>query len=200
MAAQSVPRSHQLAPLSKAVCAAIRGLDLIRSAILPPERPTRSRGLLLLRTPGARRRAFVRAISPIDTISSNTNSNEFTQGFLHSFAHSGERDQPYRLKVIADSGDRDHADHGRQRPGVMVATLHAADISVGCMGIVGPVKSAADRPRSPWRGPRAPRSALASDGAARAGRRCGPPWAIGARAVMQRGFRQRQDVGARMVP
>jgi hypothetical protein len=27
-------------------------------------------------------------------------------------AHSGERDQPYRLKVITDSGDRDHADHG----------------------------------------------------------------------------------------
>lgn len=106
----------------------------------------------------------------------------------------------FRSKVITDSGDRDHADHGRQKPGVMVATLHAADISVGCMGMVGPVKSAADRPRSPWRGPRAPRSALASDGAARAGRRCGPPWAIGAQAVMQRGFRQRQDVGARMVP
>ena len=115
-------------------------------------------------------------------------------------AHSGERDQPYRLKVITDSGDCDHVDHERLKPGVMVATLHAADISVGCMGMVGPVKSAADRPRSPWRGPRAPRSALASDGAARAGRRCGPPWAIGARAVMQRGFRQRQDVGARMVP
>ena len=115
-------------------------------------------------------------------------------------AHSGERDQPYRLKVITDSGDCDHVDHERLKPGVMVARLHAADISVGCMGMVGPVKSAADRPRSPWRGPRAPRSALASDGAARAGRRCGPPWAIGARAVMQRGFRQRQDVGARMVP
>ena len=115
-------------------------------------------------------------------------------------AHSGERDQPFRLKVITDSGDRDHADHERLKPGVMVTALHAADISVGCMGMVGPVKSAADRPRSPWRGPRAPRSALASDGAARAGRRCGPPWAIEARAVMQRGFRRRQDVGARMVP
>jgi hypothetical protein len=33
-------------------------------------------------------------------------------------AHSGERD---RLKVISASGDRDHADHGRQKPGVMVA-------------------------------------------------------------------------------
>jgi hypothetical protein len=28
-------------------------------------------------------------------------------------AHSGERDQPFRLKVITDSGDRDHADHGQ---------------------------------------------------------------------------------------
>ena len=28
----------------------------------------------------------------------------------------------------------------------------------------------------------------ASDGAARVGRRCGPPWAISARAVMQRSF------------
>ena len=27
-----------------------------------------------------------------------------------------------------------------------------------------------------------------SDGAARVGRRCGPPWAISALAVMQRGF------------
>jgi hypothetical protein len=35
-------------------------------------------------------------------------------------AHSGERDQPYRLKVITDSGDCDHADHERLRPGVMV--------------------------------------------------------------------------------
>ena len=25
------------------------------------------------------------------------------------FAYSGERDQPFRLKVITDSGDRDHA-------------------------------------------------------------------------------------------
>jgi hypothetical protein len=124
----------------------------------------------------------------------------FLNAIEAEIADSGERDQPYRLKVITDSGDCDHVDHERLKPGVMVATLHAADISVGCMGIVGPVKSAADRPRSPWRGPRAPRSALASDGAARAGRRCGPPWAIGARAVMQRGFRQRQDVGARMVP
>jgi hypothetical protein len=31
-------------------------------------------------------------------------------------AHSGEGDQPFRLKVITDSGDRDHADHGRQSP------------------------------------------------------------------------------------
>src|SRR5437868_2085622 len=35
----------------------------------------------------------------------------------------------------------------------MVAARRAADVSVGCMGMVGPVKSAADRPRSPWRGP-----------------------------------------------
>jgi hypothetical protein len=42
-------------------------------------------------------------------------------------AHSGERDQPFRLKVITDSGDRDHADHGRQKPGVMVAARRAAD-------------------------------------------------------------------------
>ena len=40
--------------------------------------------------------------------------------------------------------------------------------------MVGPVKSAADRPRSPWRGPRASHSALASDEATRVGRRCGP--------------------------
>ena len=31
-------------------------------------------------------------------------------------AHSGERDQPYRLKVITGSGDRDHADHGPRGP------------------------------------------------------------------------------------
>jgi hypothetical protein len=31
-------------------------------------------------------------------------------------AHSGERDQPFRLKVITDSGDRDHAVHGRHSP------------------------------------------------------------------------------------
>jgi hypothetical protein len=31
----------------------------------------------------------------------------------HPLAHSGERDQPFRLKVITDSGDRDHADHGQ---------------------------------------------------------------------------------------
>jgi hypothetical protein len=34
---------------------------------------------------------------------------------LHS-AYSGERDQPFRLKVITDSGDRDHAVHGRHSP------------------------------------------------------------------------------------
>lgn len=38
-------------------------------------------------------------------------------------------------------------------PGVMVAARGAADISVGCIGVAGPVKTAADRPRSPWRGP-----------------------------------------------
>src|SRR6266851_8391960 len=35
----------------------------------------------------------------------------------------------------------------------MVAALRAADVSVGCMCMVVPVKSAADRPRSPRRGP-----------------------------------------------
>jgi hypothetical protein len=55
--------------------------------------------------------------------------------------------------VITDSGDRDHADHGRQKPGVRVAALHAADVSVGCMVMAGPVKPAANRPWSPWRGP-----------------------------------------------
>jgi hypothetical protein len=34
----------------------------------------------------------------------------------HISAYSGERDQPFRLKVITDSGDRDHAVHGRQSP------------------------------------------------------------------------------------
>ena len=36
--------------------------------------------------------------------------------FRSTGAHSGEGDQPFRLKVITDSGDRDHADHGRQSP------------------------------------------------------------------------------------
>jgi len=31
-------------------------------------------------------------------------------------AYSGERDQPFRLKMITDSGDRDHAVHGRRGP------------------------------------------------------------------------------------
>jgi hypothetical protein len=31
-------------------------------------------------------------------------------------AYSGERDQPFRLKVITDSGDRDHAVHGPRGP------------------------------------------------------------------------------------
>jgi hypothetical protein len=31
-------------------------------------------------------------------------------------AHSGEGDRPFRPKLITDSGDRDHADHGRERP------------------------------------------------------------------------------------
>ena len=97
---------------------------------------------------------------------------------------SGERDQPYRLKVITDSGDCDHVDHERLKPGVMVARLHAADISV-LHGHGRPVSRLRSSTES-MEGTRAPRSALASDGAARAGRRCGPPWAIGARAVMQR--------------
>jgi hypothetical protein len=44
--------------------------------------------------------------------------------------------------------------------------------------------------------PRATRSALTSDGAARVGRRCGPPWAIGPRAVMQQGSRRRRAAAA----
>ena len=35
----------------------------------------------------------------------------------------------------------------------MVAALRAVDVSVGCMGMVGQVKAAGDRPRSPRRGP-----------------------------------------------
>ena len=35
---------------------------------------------------------------------------------VRDIAYSGERDQPFRLKVITDSGDRDHAVHGRQSP------------------------------------------------------------------------------------
>lgn len=31
-------------------------------------------------------------------------------------AHSGEGDRPIRPKVITDSGDRDHADDGREGP------------------------------------------------------------------------------------
>lgn len=35
---------------------------------------------------------------------------------LFEGAHSGEGDQPFRLKVITDSGDRDHAYHGQEGP------------------------------------------------------------------------------------
>jgi hypothetical protein len=31
-------------------------------------------------------------------------------------AHSGEGDRPFRPKLITDSGNRDHADNGRERP------------------------------------------------------------------------------------
>lgn len=41
-------------------------------------------------------------------------------------AHSGEGDQPFRLKVITDSGDRDHADHGQRKPGVTVVARRGA--------------------------------------------------------------------------
>ncbi len=65
----------------------------------------------------------------------------------------------------------------------MVAALRAVDVSVGCMGMVGQVKSAA-----------------LTDGAARVGRRCGPPWAIPGTAVMQPSFRHQPDGGAGKVP
>src|SRR6201996_5082732 len=68
-------------------------------------------------------------------------------------AHSGEDDQPFRPKVITDSGDRDHAVSRTARPGVTVAARRTADVSIGCIRMVGPVKATADRPRSPWRGP-----------------------------------------------
>ncbi len=35
---------------------------------------------------------------------------------LRDWAYSGERDRPFRPKVITDSGDRDHADHGPPGP------------------------------------------------------------------------------------
>ena len=68
-------------------------------------------------------------------------------------AHSGEDDQPFRPKVITDSGDRDHAVSRTARPGVIVAARRTADVSIGCIRMVGPVKATVDRPWSPWRGP-----------------------------------------------
>jgi hypothetical protein len=84
----------------------------------------------------------------------------------------------------------------------MVAAISTADISVGCIRMAGSVN-----PRVEFGGlriapgvhggdPRALRSDRhESGGAARVGRRCGPPWAIGARAVIQRGFRQQRGGG-----
>ena len=68
-------------------------------------------------------------------------------------AHSGEDDQPFRPKVITDSGDRDHAVSRTARPGVTAAARRTADVSIGCIRMAGPVKATADRPRSPRRGP-----------------------------------------------
>lgn len=70
-----------------------------------------------------------------------------------TIAHSGEDDQPFRPKVITDSGDRDHAVSRTARPGVIVAARRTADVSIGCIRMVGPVKATVDRPWSPWRGP-----------------------------------------------
>ena len=79
----------------------------------------------------------------------------------------------------------------------MVAALGAVDVSVGCMGMVG--RSSRLRIVHGVHGgdPRASRRGPTSDGAARVGRCCGPPWAISARRVMPPGFQQRQDGGAR---
>jgi hypothetical protein len=88
----------------------------------------------------------------------------------------------------------------------MVAALCAADVSVGCIGMVGPVNPRIESGEvrivhgvhGGWT--RASRSAITSDGAARVGRRCGPPWAIPARRLMQPNFRRRRDGGARKAP
>ena len=58
----------------------------------------------------------------------------------------------------------------------MVAVLRAADVSTGCIGMVGAVKRLRIVPGVHGGDPRASRSALTSDGAARVGRGCGPPW------------------------
>ena len=76
-----------------------------------------------------------------------------TPALLGLCAHSGEDDQPFRPKVITDSGDRDHAVSRTARPGVTVAARRTADVSIGCIRMVGPVKATVDRPWSPWRGP-----------------------------------------------
>jgi hypothetical protein len=57
---------------------------------------------------------------------------------------------------------------------VIVAALRAADVSAGCMFMVVPVKSAEDRPRSPWRGPARDAQCPHEQGAARVGKRCDP--------------------------
>ena len=82
----------------------------------------------------------------------------------------------------------------------MVAALCAADVSIGCIGMVGAVKRLRIVPGVHGGDPRASRSALTSDGAARVGRGCGPPWAIPARRLMQPSFRQRRDGGAGKAP
>ena len=88
----------------------------------------------------------------IDIVVAARFGRELAQDVLFC-ADSGEGDQPFRPKVITDSGDRDHAVSRTARPGVIVAARRTADVSIGCRRMVGPVKVIADRPRSPWRGP-----------------------------------------------
>jgi hypothetical protein len=65
----------------------------------------------------------------------------------------------------------------------MVAALRAVDGSTGCIGMVGAVKRLWIVHGVHGGDPRASRSALTSDEAARVGRRCGPPGAIGGTAA-----------------
>src|SRR6266566_737403 len=109
-------------------------------------------------------------------------------------ARRGYHDPPYLLLYFRNGT------LGAVRLGVMVAAIGAADVSVGCIRMPGPVKRLRIVHGVHGGDPRASRSALTSDGAARVGRRCGPPWAITARRLMQRDFRQRRGGGAGKVP